>query len=187
MIRVQVVVQPLEDPARHTVEELVLNVPSPVVKEDGILPAFADVASISWRDLPACHVVLMEQVELLVAKYADQDQLLVELRSATDAMELSSFQAHAIAPQIRYLLLLRHDIDLTLFSNGLIRNGFMRRRGVLLGLIQALLLNLRPRPPVALPDHKLIVQLSSHILPDPVTVEVDGLQCERLEKGRADV
>ena len=69
----------------------------------------------------------MEQVELLVAKYADQDQLLVVLRSTTNAMELSSFQAHAIAPQIRYLLLLRHDIDLTLFCNGLIQNGFMRR------------------------------------------------------------
>ena len=33
----------------------------------------------------------MEQVELLVAKYADQHQLLVELGSATHTVELSSF------------------------------------------------------------------------------------------------
>ena len=80
-----------------------------------------------------------------------------------------------------------HDVDLTLFCDGEIRSVFLRRCGVFFCLIQALLLDLSLCSPIALPDHELVVQLGSDIFPDSVAIQMDGLQGERLEEGRADV
>ena len=86
-----------QDPSSHTVIKLVLHVLPPVVEEDCVLPVFADVTLVSRTHLPADHVVLVEEIQLLVAQNPVDYELIVNFSSTTNSIELSAFSLKLLA------------------------------------------------------------------------------------------
>ena len=78
----------LEDPTCHAVEQLVPDMPSPIVEEDGVLPAFTDVAGVGGRDVPTGDILRVEEVQLLVAQDPDELQFVDCFGAAADPVEL---------------------------------------------------------------------------------------------------
>ena len=77
--------------------------PPTIIEEDGIPPALTDVASVGWRDLPACYVLRVEEIELLMAEDAYELQPIDGLWAAPYTMKLCGFVPHTVSLHLSYL------------------------------------------------------------------------------------